>query len=163
MSLAVVAIGSNLGDRAANVRAAFHELRALSDGEVVHSRLYGSAAWGDVSQPDYVNAVAMFETQRDPHALLDALLDIERRFGRVRSAERRYAARYLDLDLIALGARHIHDSHLTLPHPHAHVRAFVLVPLAEIAPTLVLPGHGAIESLLKPEFVSLCWPLASTE
>lgn len=163
MSLAVVAIGSNLGDRVANVRAAFVALGELAQAQVLQSRLYGSASWGDASQPDYVNAIALFDTRLHAHALLEELLAIERRFGRERSTDVRYAARTLDLDLIALGTQRIRDPRLTLPHPHAHERAFVLLPLAELAPTFVLPGHGSVESLLKPEFASLCAPIASSE
>ena len=93
-------------------------------------------------QPDYSNAVALVETAHDPHALLHALLGIERTFGRVRDAENRNAARTLDLDILAYNNTVLVDDRLDLPHPRLHERLFVLEPLAEIAPGWVHPVSG---------------------
>jgi 2-amino-4-hydroxy-6-hydroxymethyldihydropteridine diphosphokinase len=153
---AVVALGSNLGDSVATLHGAANALAELADGAVRLSPVYRSAAWGDSSQPDYLNAVAMFDTALGPHALLSALLGIETRFGRQRDRERRYAARTLDLDLIALDSMVLAEADVVLPHPRAHERAFVLMPIADLEPGFELPGRGRVESLLKPEFASLC-------
>jgi 2-amino-4-hydroxy-6-hydroxymethyldihydropteridine diphosphokinase len=101
---------------------------------------------GFLEQPDFINAVAMLETMLAPHALLDGLLAIERRHGRVR--EFLNAPRTLDLDVLLYGDLVLHEHGLTLPHPRMHERAFVLLPLAEIAPDAVIPGKGRVADLL---------------
>jgi 2-amino-4-hydroxy-6-hydroxymethyldihydropteridine diphosphokinase len=103
---------------------------------------------GPADQPDYVNAVAQVATRLSPEDLLSALLAIERRQGRERNPAQRNGPRTLDLDLLLHGDAVRSDPDLTLPHPGAHERDFVLVPLAEIAPDLVIPGRGAVRDLL---------------
>ena len=139
---AFVGVGANLGDAQATVRAALQALRGLPQTQwVAGSSLYRSRPV-DAAGPDYINAVAELRTALAPHPLLQRLQDIEQAFGRVRSV--RNAPRTLDLDLLLYGDRVLHDDTLTLPHPRLHLRAFVLQPLAEIDPRLVLPGHGGL-------------------
>ncbi len=142
--VAFVGLGANLGDAVATVGAALAALAALPDTRLLRqSRLYRSAAWGVVDQPDFINAVAMLETGQAPAQLLASLLAIERRFGRDRSlAAVRWGPRILDLDLLLYADHVLETAGLTLPHPHLHERAFVLVPLVEIAPDVQLPGIG---------------------
>lgn len=142
--VAFVGLGANLGDAAATVRAALGALAALPDTRLLRqSRLYRSAAWGLPDQPDFINAVAMLESLQGPVELLGSLLAIERRFGRDRSAGAvRWGPRILDLDLLLYADHVLETAGLTLPHPHLHERAFVLVPLVEIAPDVELPGIG---------------------
>ena len=132
-----VGLGANLGDAAATVREAFDALGALPQTTcVARSSLYRSAPV-DAQGSDYINAVAQLRTGLSPLALLDALQAIEGRFGRERPY--RNAPRTLDLDVLLYGQRRIVTPRLTVPHPRLHERAFVLVPLAEIAPDLALP------------------------
>ena len=143
--IACVGLGANLGDATATVRAAQQALGELPDTRLVSaSRLYRTPAWGKTSQPDFINAAALIETGLSARALLDALLAIERRFGRTRAADGsdRWGARTLDLDLLLYGADVIDEPGLHVPHPHLHERAFALVPLLEVAPLAVIPGHG---------------------
>lgn len=138
---AYVALGANLGDPVATVRAASAALARIAGARLVAvSSLYRTAPVGLRDQPDFINAVAQVETGLAPRALLAALLDIEHRHGRERSF--RNAPRTLDLDLLLYGAAHFHEDGLTLPHPRMHERAFVLRPLLEIAPATVIPGRG---------------------
>lgn len=138
---AFVALGSNLDDPAAQVSHAFGELGALPGTRLIaHSSLYRSAPWGYADQPDFINAVAEIETRLDPRQLLEMLLEIEHRRGRVR--EFLNAPRVLDLDLLMYNGLIHHEHGLTLPHPRMHERAFVLQPLTEIAPDCVIPGLG---------------------
>ncbi len=109
------------------------------------SSLYRTPPWGDVHQPDFVNAVVELETALEPGFLLDSLLDIESRMGRVR--DRRNGPRVIDLDLLLHGKHVLEGERLTVPHPRMHDRAFVLLPLAEIAPDLVIEGHGRVGDL----------------
>ena len=110
------------------------------------SSLYTSAPVGYAAQPDFINAVAALETRLSPRALLEAMLGIEHHHGRNRTF--RNAPRTLDLDLLLYGEAHFHEENLTLPHPRMHERAFVLLPLLEIAPGLVIPGQGSAAALL---------------
>ena len=147
MNTAYVALGANIGDPAATVLAAFAALSNLEDSRVVHtSSLYRTAPVGLKNQPDFINAVAALETGLAPEELLDALLDLEARFGRVRRD--RNGPRTLDLDLLLYDDQFIDLPRLTLPHPRLHLRAFVLQPLAEITPDLVIPGRGLIAAWL---------------
>ena len=139
--VATIGLGANLDDPAAQVEYAFAELDRLPGTRLVaRSPLYASAPVGYVDQPDFINAVAQVETTLAPRALLAALLDIEHRHGRERSF--RNAPRTLDLDLLLYGAARFHEPGLALPHPRMHERAFVLRPLADIAPDAVIPGRG---------------------
>lgn len=113
---------------------------------MARSSLYRSAPVGVGPQPDFINAVAALDTDLGPAELLTALLDVEARHGRTRHVP--LAARTLDLDLLLHGAAVVREPDLLLPHPRLHLRAFVLLPLAEIAPGLVIPGLGPVADLL---------------
>jgi 2-amino-4-hydroxy-6-hydroxymethyldihydropteridine diphosphokinase len=144
---AFVALGANLGDARATLDAAFVALATLpSTTLLAASSLYRTAPV-DSNGPDYLNAVVMLTTRLPPHALLKALQRIERSHGRERPY--RNAPRTLDLDLLLHADRRIETPALTLPHPRMHQRAFVLLPLAEIAPQQVIPGHGQVDALLQ--------------
>jgi 2-amino-4-hydroxy-6-hydroxymethyldihydropteridine diphosphokinase len=144
---AYIGLGSNLQDPAAQLKSAFAALAMLPSTRLVsQSSLYRSAPVGYAEQPDFVNAVAALETGLAPRALLDALLAIERRHGRVRDFQN--SPRTLDLDVLLYGDLQLHEPGLTIPHPRMHERAFVLLPLAEIAPGHVIPGRGAVTAVL---------------
>ncbi|MEZ5614119.1 MAG: 2-amino-4-hydroxy-6-hydroxymethyldihydropteridine diphosphokinase [Rhodocyclaceae bacterium] len=144
---AYVALGSNLGDPLATVQAAFAALRGLPGSTLAAaSSLYRSAPVGLKNQPDFINAVAALDTQRAADDLLDELFAIEARFGRRRAF--RHAPRTLDLDLLLYGSETHDTPRLTLPHPRMHERAFVLLPLTEIAPDVLIPGRGPAAALL---------------
>jgi 2-amino-4-hydroxy-6-hydroxymethyldihydropteridine diphosphokinase len=137
-----IGLGANLGDAAGTLRQAVGALRARPDLQVVAlSSLYRSAPV-DATGPDYLNAVAELRTTLAPADLLRVLLQIEQQHGRERPY--RHAPRTLDLDLLLYGQRQLDTPDLTLPHPRLHLRAFVLEPLAELAPALRIPGQGAI-------------------
>jgi 2-amino-4-hydroxy-6-hydroxymethyldihydropteridine diphosphokinase len=147
----VLALGANLGDREATLRAA---LRGLGDRLVAVSGGYQTPPWGDPDQPPYLNAVAVVADDAvDADGWLALAHELEAAGGRVRDPARRYGPRTLDVDVIAVwrnGQPVVQDDPvLTLPHPRAHLRAFVLVPWAEIEPTAELPGHGPITALLR--------------
>jgi 2-amino-4-hydroxy-6-hydroxymethyldihydropteridine diphosphokinase len=142
-----VGLGSNLDDPAAQLRCAFDELERLPGVQALQrSRLFRTPPWGRTDQPDFVNAVAGLDTTLPPHALLQALQALEARFGRER--RERWGPRVLDLDLLLHGEARVHDAELRLPHPHLHERAFVLAPLADLAPELIVPGRGKVSVLL---------------
>ena len=146
-SQAFITFGSNLENPISQIQQAFDELKQLPGTRLIsHSSLYKSAPVGRLDQPDFINAVALIETHLAPHELLNALLAIEHRHGRVR--ESLNAPRTLDLDILLYDALQYHDEGLTLPHPRMWQRAFVLKPLIEIAPDCHIPGHGHIASLL---------------
>lgn len=147
MTLAYIALGANLGDPVANVRAALDALDAIPGTHLkAVSSLYRTEPVGLKEQPDFINAVAVLETEQSPQPMLTALFEIERKFGRQRSVPN--AARTLDLDLLMHGDAVSDDPALTLPHPRMCHRSFVLKPLAEVAPGVEIPGHGKVESLL---------------
>jgi 2-amino-4-hydroxy-6-hydroxymethyldihydropteridine diphosphokinase len=144
---AFVALGSNLRDPHAQVRAGCEALAMLPDTRLARlSSLYRSSPVGYLEQPDFVNAVAQIETALSPRELLHELLQIEYRAGRVRDFPN--APRTLDLDLLLYGETVCDEPALTIPHPRMHERAFVLVPLAEIGPQIAVPGRGAVADLL---------------
>jgi 2-amino-4-hydroxy-6-hydroxymethyldihydropteridine diphosphokinase len=147
-----IGLGANLGDARATLRDALSALRALAaPGSFRASSIYGSAPV-DSSGPDYINAVACLRTALAPHALLDALQAIEGRFGRERPY--RNAPRTLDLDVLLFGVQGdaggiaIEDDRLSVPHPRAAQRTFVLEPLAELWPGGTIPGAGRVADLL---------------
>jgi len=145
---AYIGLGSNLADPRAQVERALKCLGRMPQSRLLRSsRLYRSAPWGMLDQPEFVNAAAAIDTGLSPQALMQALLAIERDAGRDRSGER-WGPRVLDLDLLLYGALTLAEPGLQLPHPHLHERAFVLLPLAEIAPHLEVPGRGPISALL---------------
>ena len=144
---AFVALGSNLGDPQATVQAALAALQALPGSLLAAaSSLYRSAPVGLRNQPDFINAVAALDTQLSANALLGELFAIEARFGRRRDFH--HAPRTLDLDLLLYGSELRNTPRLMLPHPRMHERAFVLLPLVEIAPEAAIPGHGPAAVLL---------------
>jgi 2-amino-4-hydroxy-6-hydroxymethyldihydropteridine diphosphokinase len=144
---AFVGLGANLGDPEAQVRRAIAALGDLPGTRLVAaSSLYRSAPVGVGEQPDFINAVAKIETTLGARALLDELLTAEARFGRERPSPG--APRTLDLDLLLYGERVIEEPGLVVPHPRMHERAFVLLPLAEIAPDVAIPGKGRLRTLL---------------
>lgn len=143
---AFVGLGSNLGDRAAEIESACAELAQLpSTTLLARSALFSSAPL-DASGGDFLNAVARLRTGLSAFDLLHALQAIEARHGRLRPFAG--APRTLDLDLLLYGDLAVASEELTLPHPRLHERAFVIVPLAELAPALVIPGRGAVAGLL---------------
>ena len=141
----VIALGSNLGDREAIINSALEELAAVITISAVSS-LYETEPFGVTDQPKYLNAVLIGECDRDPHELLQLMLQIEARLGRVRV--KKWDARTLDLDLIVVEDYAIDSAELTLPHPLAHQRKFVLEPWLEIDPVAYLPGHGKVSDIL---------------
>lgn len=150
-TIAFVGLGGNLGDAAAILREAFTALGRLPGTRLLQaSRLYRTPAWGITAQPDFLNAVAMMDTDLAPIALLQHLLRIEREAGRDRRADGsdRWGPRTLDLDLLLYGEQVINQPGLTVPHPHLHERAFALVPLLEISPGVGIPGRGEAATAL---------------
>jgi len=149
VTVAYVALGSNLGDREGTLRAAVDALAATTGIEVVAlSRLLDTAPVGNVDQPRFLNGAVALETELSARELLDVLLAIEQRFGREREGVPPQGPRTLDLDLLVYGDAEIDEPELRVPHPRLHERAFVLKPLAEIAPALEVPGKGPIQALL---------------
>ena len=149
MQRVYIGLGSNLANPAEQLRAALGAISGLPQSRLsACSSLYASDPLGPPDQPRYVNAVAALDTELAPLELLDALQRIEQEQGRVRKAER-WGPRTLDLDILLFGNRLLSEERLTVPHYHMHARAFVLYPLAEIAPTdLQLPDGRSLEQLL---------------
>ncbi len=146
-AIAFIGLGSNLAEPLVQVRQALVELEAIPGTRVTaRSSLYRSSPVGYLEQPDFINAVASVQTTLTPQALLAALHAIENRHRRRRTM--RNAPRTLDLDLLLYGEEVIDQNGLTLPHPRLHERAFVLAPLAEIAPEALVPGMGRLQDLL---------------
>ena len=144
---AFVGLGANLENPVQQVSQAVTELDGIDRTRLLAaSSLYRSDPVGYADQPHFINAVAKLQTRLSPHELLDALHVIENRHGRRRSV--RNAPRTLDLDLLIYGVLVLQEEGLTLPHPRMHERAFVLMPLAELAPDARVPGRGPIAQLL---------------
>lgn len=143
-----IGIGSNLGEPITQVKSA---IAALSDLDsvslIVSSSLYASPPMGPQDQPDYINAVVELSTTLSAHELLDQLQAVEQLQGRVRN--RHWGERTLDLDLLLYGQEALDDERLQVPHPGIALRSFVLYPLAEVAPDLIIPKLGGITELLK--------------
>lgn len=145
--VAWIGLGSNLEAPETQVLRAIEELARLPETRLSRrSGLYRNPPMGPVPQPDFVNAVVALETRLAPFALLDALQAIEQVHGRVRAE--RWGPRTLDLDVLLYGGRVIDEARLRVPHPGLHERAFVLYPLAEIAPDLIIPGRGPLAECL---------------
>ncbi|HEY8445605.1 MAG TPA: 2-amino-4-hydroxy-6-hydroxymethyldihydropteridine diphosphokinase [Thermomicrobiales bacterium] len=140
MAIAYIALGSNLGDRLQHLRDAVTALGELGEVEAVSS-VYETAPVGYLDQPSFLNAVLRLRTELSPRDLLNQLMEIERRGGRVRTFQN--APRTLDLDVLLYDGQIIDTPDLTVPHPRMHERGFVLVPLADIDPELVHPRLGA--------------------
>jgi len=144
---AYVGLGSNLDQPIAQIRQAFQAFESIPQTRLIrHAGLYRNPPLGP-PQPDYVNSVAALDTGLAPHDLLAALQAVEWSQGRVRGALR-WGPRTLDLDLLLYGERTIDCEDLVVPHPRLHERAFVLIPLHEIAPRIEIPGYGPLEALL---------------
>jgi 2-amino-4-hydroxy-6-hydroxymethyldihydropteridine diphosphokinase len=144
---AYVGLGANLGERERTLRAAVDALAAEDGIEVVAiSTLRDTDPVGVGDQPRYLNGVAELETTLTARELLEALLAVEQQFGRVR-VPGEHGPRTLDLDLLLYGDEELSEPGLTVPHPRLHERMFVLEPLIELAPGLVVPGRGEVESL----------------
>jgi 2-amino-4-hydroxy-6-hydroxymethyldihydropteridine diphosphokinase len=147
VELAYIGVGANLGDREATMRAALEALDATPDIRVVAvSTFRETDPVGYVDQPRFLNAAAAVETELDARGLLDALLAVERGLGRTREGPR-FGPRTIDLDLLLFGDARLDEPGLTVPHPRLHERGFVLEPLAELDPALVVPGRGPLEGL----------------
>jgi 2-amino-4-hydroxy-6-hydroxymethyldihydropteridine diphosphokinase len=154
--VAYIGLGSNLAGPRNQVERGLNGLGSLPLSQLLsRSHLYRSAPWGVRDQPEFINAVAGIETALSPQALMQAMLAIERDFGRDRSGDR-WGPRILDLDLLLFADRVIDEPGLRVPHPHLHERAFVLLPLAEIAPDLQVPKRGPISDLLAQVDASAC-------
>ena len=148
MTRAYVGLGANLGDREAMLRAALEQLAAEPGVEVAAvSAFRDTAPVGLVDQPRFLNAVAAVETELPARELLERLLGVERRLGRTREGPR-FGPRTIDLDLLLYGDAELAEPGLEVPHPRMHERLFVLEPLAELDPNLVVPGRGSLAELL---------------
>jgi 2-amino-4-hydroxy-6-hydroxymethyldihydropteridine diphosphokinase len=144
---AYVGIGSNLNHPQSRVQEAFERLAALPESRLIsRSRLYETRPLGPQEQPNFVNAAAGMLTRLRARALLDSLLQIERAMGRDRNE--RWGPRVIDLDLLWMPGEAVNEPGLTVPHPGVSTRNFVLYPLADIAPTLAIPGHGTVSELM---------------
>lgn len=149
MPRAYIGLGSNLGDREATIRAALDALEAEPEIAVAAvSGFIDTEPVGVVDQPRFLNGVAAVDTDLTVRDLLDVLLEVEQRFGRRRDASIPQGPRTLDLDLLLYGDAEIDEPGLRVPHPRLHERAFVLGPLAELAPGLEVPGKGPVQTLL---------------
>ena len=153
MAQAFVCIGSNMGDAKEHLLAAHKALDAIPGVRVVRaSSYYETEPQGRKDQPWFLNQVLCLECSGEVTALslLNAMLEKESELGRVRDPNDRFGPRVIDMDLLLFGQEvHNADSHLIVPHPRMHERAFVLVPLAELAPEQIVPGLGTVENLLK--------------
>ena len=148
MASVLIALGGNIGDVRDTFRRAISNICGMTQAALIaRSSDYATPPVGGVPQDDYINAVIEIETELDPHALLFTMHRIEQKFGRNRPAETRWGPRGLDLDMIAYDDVVIAKPELTLPHPRAHERTFVLVPLAEIVPDRVIEGKTVAEWL----------------
>ncbi len=150
MASVLIALGGNVGDVRGTFRKAIANICGMTQGALVaRSSDYATPPWGNEQQPPFVNACIEIETRLDPHALLATLQKVERKFGRDRARERHWGPRTLDLDLLAYDDVSLDRPELTLPHPRLFERAFVLVPLAEIAPDRVIAGVRVRDALAK--------------
>lgn len=144
METVYIALGSNLANPLQQLKQAVETLQKFTKNFAVSS-FYGSKPLGPQDQPDYVNAVAKFDTELSPLALLDKLQEIEQQQGRVRL--RRWGERTLDLDILLYGNQQIQSERLTVPHYDMHNREFVIVPLYELSPDLILPNGMPLNTL----------------
>ena len=146
-SIAYIGLGSNLENPVEQLHQALADIDKLPDTRLIaRSSLYRSAPIGLLDQPDFVNAVAKIATKLTPQTLLQALLRVEHQHGRERTV--RNAPRTLDLDVLLYDELQLHEHGLTVPHPQMHLRAFVLRPLLELAPDIVIPGVGQAQQAL---------------
>ena len=146
----IIALGSNLGDKVGNIETAIRLLGERGDVSIVRrSRNFATEPWGKTDQDTFVNACISVATKLSPRALLERCQEIEQRMGRQQTEK--WGPRLIDLDLLVYGDQSIHEPDFVLPHPHIAERAFVLAPLMDIAPDLMLSGqsvralHAAID------------------
>jgi 2-amino-4-hydroxy-6-hydroxymethyldihydropteridine diphosphokinase len=156
VSRAVLALGSNLGDRLGHLRSA---VAGLGDAVLTVSGVYETAPWGDADQPTYYNAVLIALAELSPRGWWSVAVALETEAGRVRDPARRFGPRSLDVDVIGVWADDGEpivsgDPELTLPHPRAHLRAFVLRPWLDVEPYARVPGHGYVNDLLRTDAVA---------
>ena len=150
MGNALIALGCNVGDVRSTFQRAISNICGMTQASLLaRSSDYATPPWGELNQDRFINACIEIETSLDPHALLFTLHKIEKRFGRDRSKEQHWGPRTLDLDLLAYDDATINKPDLTLPHPRLFERAFVLVPLAEIAPDRRIAGQSVAAALTK--------------
>jgi 2-amino-4-hydroxy-6-hydroxymethyldihydropteridine diphosphokinase len=148
MADVLIALGGNVGDVRATFKKAIANICGMTQaGLLARSADYATPPWGGQQQERFINACIEIDTSLDPHALLFTLHRIEKKFGRERAREKRWGPRTLDLDLIAYDDVAIDKPELTLPHPRLFERAFVLVPLAEIAPDRIIAGRSVKDAL----------------
>jgi 2-amino-4-hydroxy-6-hydroxymethyldihydropteridine diphosphokinase len=144
----LIALGGNVGDVRATFKKAIAHICGMAQGALIaRSSDYATPAWGDEDQDPFINACIEIDTSLDPHALLFVMQKVEQKFGRTRDKERRWGPRTLDLDMIAYDDVSMQKPDLILPHPRLFGRAFVLVPLAEIAPDRVIGGIKVRDAL----------------
>ncbi len=145
-----LAFGSNVGEKAGNIRQAIEALAAEDGLKLVReSPLYRTPPWGLTDQDWFCNACALFDTDLSPRALLDVCQAVERDLGRIRTV--RWGPRLIDIDIITFGSLAVSSDALTIPHPHAHERGFVLVPLNDIAPDLALASGLVRDNLARAD------------
>src|ERR1700758_3378025 len=148
MANVLIALGGNVGDVRATFQKAISNICGMAQAALVaRSSDYATPPWGEEDQARFVNACIEIDTSLDPHALLFVLHKVEQKFGRDRAKERRWGPRTLDLDMIAYDDMSIDKVELTLPHPRLFERAFVLVPLADIAPDRLIRGRRIKDAL----------------
>ncbi len=158
--IAYLGLGSNLSEPLEQVKAALRSIANLPDTKLVAtSSFYASKPLGPQDQPDFINAVCQIETALPPLALLKALQLIEREQGRIK--KRHWGERLIDLDILLYANQKIQTPELTVPHSQMHLRDFVLIPLAEMAPNLEIPEYGAVEKLIEGLEDSFLIPLSS--
>jgi 2-amino-4-hydroxy-6-hydroxymethyldihydropteridine diphosphokinase len=146
---AFIGVGGNVGDVETTIMEAMWAMDGLPQTSIrAQSKLYRSPPWGRTDQPEFLNAVVELRTRLAPRILLECLLEVETRFGRIREEDEKWGPRTLDLDILTYGEAEIDLPGMHVPHPHLHERAFVLVPLAEIAAKLEIPGRGCVSDLL---------------
>lgn len=138
---AFVLLGSNLGNRVAALSTAIELLTEALGTPVRYSQVYASESWGFSGQ-DFLNQLLVFSTTEPPLALIQILLETEKKMGRQRNHDEGYSDRIIDIDLLYLGNIHLESVELTLPHPRLHLRRFTLVPLVELAPHMIHPQTG---------------------
>lgn len=148
MNTAYLLIGGNVGDRAANLQTALRRIAETCGTITSTSSLYETAAWGNTNQPSFYNQAVVVNSPLSPEALMDQLLDIELEMGRIRT--QKYDPRTIDLDILMIDDLVLNTEKLTIPHPQMQNRRFALLPLAEVAPTLIHPLFDqSIEVLLQ--------------
>ncbi|MFM6970357.1 MAG: 2-amino-4-hydroxy-6-hydroxymethyldihydropteridine diphosphokinase [Sediminibacterium sp.] len=148
MNTAYLLIGGNVGDRAANLQTALRRIAETCGAINSTSSLYETAAWGNTDQPSFYNQAVVVTTPLSPEGLMDQLLDIELEMGRIRT--QKYGPRTIDLDILMIDDLVLNTEKLTIPHPQMQNRRFALLPLIEVAPTLIHPLFDqSIEVLLQ--------------